>query len=163
MVSRLVAERAWENQRDVAVVRNFGPNTYCDPRALRLAYRNLPPRRVGVDRRSCEHYWRTVELFPDSEELFINRPYLAIPEALARGHVDAALWDSETGWPLASTEAVRFEPVPASPTDAAISEACLVILAENTLVYELMGRQLDPARIQADLEAVLRGEQLPLV
>jgi hypothetical protein len=162
VVSRFAAERAWENQRDVGVVRNFGPNTYCDPGTFRLAYRNLPPRRVGVDRRSCEHYWRTVEVFPQSEDLFINLPYLAIPEALARGDVDAALWGFDTAWPFPQAEGVKFEAIPPSPIDAAIGEACLVVLAKNSLVYELMARQLDPVRIKAGLEAVLRGEQLPL-
>lgn len=163
VVSRFAAERAWENQRDVVIVQSFGPNTYQDLSGLRLAHLRLPPRRVGVDRRSCEHYWRTVEVFPGCEELFVDVPYLAIPEALVRGEVDAALWDVNAGLSFEWPERVIFETVPSSPIDAALSEACVVVLGENTGICQLLAAQVDAGRVRAAFDAVMLGSELPRV
>jgi DNA-binding transcriptional ArsR family regulator len=136
VVSRFAAERAWQNQRDIVVARAFGAKTYCDPDAFRLAYKRRKVEKIGVDWRSCEHYWRTAEAFSNSEHLFVKIPYLEIPEALKRGEVDVALWDEETIWPL-DREGLTLKPVEPSPIDEAISEACVVVLAENRVVYEV--------------------------
>lgn len=163
VVSRFAAERAWNNQRDVVIVHGFGPNTYQDLGGLRLAHLRLPPQRVGVDRRSCEHYWRTVEVFPGCEELFVDVPYLAIPNALAKCEVDAALWDVNVELGFQWPEGVRFETVERRAIDEALSEACVVVLRENTAIRQLLATQVDVARVAATFEAVMLGRELPRV
>lgn len=140
LVSRFAAERAWENQRDVVIAKAFGCGTYCNPEAFRLLYRSRAVRRIGVDWRSCEHYWRTVAVFPGSENLFVRTRYLDIPEALKKGELDVGLWDAETVWPFEAEGVLEVETVPASEMDDAMSEACVVVLAGNKLVYDLLAR-----------------------
>lgn len=162
IVSRFAAERAWDNQHDVSIVYSFGTATYHNPEALRLVYRTLPPQRIGVDRRSCDHYWRTLELFPESEHLFINLPYPSIPEALAREEIDAALWYIDAPPPFPWPETIHLSPVLPSPLDDKISEACLVILATNVLLREFIIQQIDYETIQQSRVSVLSQERLPL-
>jgi transposase-like protein len=150
LVSRFAAERAWENQRDVVIVRNFGPGTYCDPASLKIGYRRFPPERIAVDWRSCEHYWRTVEAFPGAEGRFVRMPYLEIPSALERGDVDAGLWFSDTMWQLPQGEGIVFEEVRPSLMDRAMSEACLVVLSDNHLVRGLIERALGTGEISEE-------------
>jgi DNA-binding transcriptional ArsR family regulator len=162
VISRFSAERAWQNQQDVVVACNFGPNTYRDSRNFCIVRRTRTPVRVGVDYHSCDHYWRTLEVFPKTDYDFVNVPYSVLLEAVCRGEVDAAVWYGEAPAP-SRPPGIEMVPLEPSPTDNAIGEACLVVLAENTLLRELVARHVDPGRVYATLDAVLRGEELPSI
>lgn len=125
---------------------------------------DAPPRqgcRVAIDRHSFDHVAMTRAEFPDAR--FVGADYVRIPELVASGQVDAAVWHQTGVVPLLA--ATRVVVHPASPTNPAShpssSRACLVHRRDDTAVAQLLAAVIDGQQVAAIQRAVLGGETAP--
>jgi len=115
--------------------------------------------RVGIDRSSSDHVALTLSAFPDTTH--VDVPYLFIPEALARGEVDAAIWHRTTSSPVMTASGLDLHELSGAAPDPTLLEAVLAWRGEDTGVGSLLASTISVPRLRAVQREVMDGVRVP--
>lgn len=115
---------------------------------------------VAIDRRSSDHTALTRGEFPDAS--FVDVPYMFIPEAVAEGRVDAAVWHRTTSSPLVTAAGLSLHELSRGGDDNdSLSEAVIAWRTNDVGVGRLITTTLSPEQIRNVQGEVMRGVRVP--
>jgi hypothetical protein len=145
---RTLAPFTYYGRNAVVVITAVG----CEPK---------PRGRVPIDRRSYDHTALTEAEFPDAT--YVETPYLAIPEMVVAGEVDAAVWHQTSSSPLLVATGLEIHPLRRpSPADADGSScAALYWRVDDVAAATLIDEVLRPEDVQRIQQEVIAGERMP--
>lgn len=119
-----------------------------------------PSMRVAIDRGSSDHVALTLREFPNST--LVDMPYLFIPEAVANGQVDAAVWHRTTSSPLMTATGLSLHELSNTYGDSdALSEAVMAWRADDQGVERLIKSLISPLQVRSIQKEVMDGVRVP--
>lgn len=120
------------------------------------------PLRVGVDRSSYDHEMLTRHEFPDA--LLIPVHYTHIPQSIARGVIDAAIWNETARGPLTLGASLCLRPLahqPARDLAARLGSVTLLGRRGSVGVAALFRDYVDGATLGQIQREVIDGARIP--
>lgn len=160
----VLSTRAAEAARDDIAHFDLGDYTYYSRNAVVVirprGASSTPPLRVAIDHQSSDHTELTLREFPYAEH--VNVPYLFIPEAIANGSVDAAVWHKTTSSPLLTATGLDVrELTTPGPDPDPLNAASVAWRAADDGIGRLLTELLQPQRIREIQAQVMAGERIP--
>jgi hypothetical protein len=127
----------------------------------RTGERPEPGGRIAIDRYSSDHTLLTEAEFPSGR--YVDAHYIRIPEMVANGEVDAAVWHDSSASPLSAATDLDLHPLqrPLPADETVLSAAAIVSRAEEVGVHAALTAVLDVDRLMAVQRAVVAGEIVP--
>jgi hypothetical protein len=145
--------------------RALGPHTYYGQDAvvvITAAGREPDPHgRVPIDRNSYDHSALTEAEFPEAQ--LVDTPYLLIPELVASGGVDAAVWHQTSSSPLLTATGLAMHPLrhPSPADDAGLSCAALVWRTDDPGVGVVLAEAFETGLLEQIQREVMAGARVP--
>jgi hypothetical protein len=117
-------------------------------------------KRVPIDRNSPDHMALTQREFPNAE--LVDTPYLFIPELVAEGKLDAAVWHQTTSSPLLIASGLSLHPLsrPALDDDN-LDSAAIVHRANDAGVGRLLSEIFPSQELESIQKEVMDGTRIP--
>lgn len=126
----------------------------------RAARHRKRPRRVAIDSSSYDHTMLTKAEFPHAQ--YVDVHYIRIPQVVAQGEVDAAVWHTTSSSPLLAAVELQITPLARpSPDDGEMSCAALIWPAQAPAIRAVLGELIDIARLVRLQRQVIDGEKVP--
>ena len=106
-----------------------------------------PHGRVASDPASYDHAELTRAEFPHAQ--LVEAPYGRIPDLVARGDADAAVWHATSSSPLSTATGLRLHGLtnPSPADQGSMSRAALAWRADEPGMAALLDQLLDPATL----------------
>jgi hypothetical protein len=115
--------------------------------------------RVPIDRNSTDHAALTIREFPAAE--LIDTPYMLIPEMIAKGELDAAVWHRTTSSPLLTAVGLSVHQPQVLVPDDDLNRASLIWRQEDVGVGRLIADIFPPNQIETIQREVIAGVRVP--
>jgi hypothetical protein len=120
------------------------------------------PTRTGlvpIDRNSPDHAALTTSEFPDAT--FVDTPYLLIPELVADGRLDAAIWHQTTSSPLLTASGLAIHETTRVKPDSEFGRAAIIWREDDRAVARLIDEVFPVGELELVQRAVIKGELVP--
>ncbi|WP_279155957.1 GntR family transcriptional regulator YhfZ [Obesumbacterium proteus] len=159
VVSRLAAQSYLEKD-DVRMVLELGPHTYVGEHKLICRAGNPPIKRVGLDPRSADQRIMTDVYFAGQSVEILDVPYHECLTRIAKGDIDAVIWNVTNDVDLAAYGLVA-KPLVGDPRFTEASEAVVLTRADDIPIQQLLRTVVDKKELLAHQQRVLAGVQEP--
>lgn len=160
VVSKLSAQRYLE-AGDLAIAMALGPHSYVSEHRLicRQGERKAL-RRVGLDSRSTDQKVMTEAYFQNQAIELVNVSYHDCLSLIARGEIDAAIWnvDSETQLATLGLESSALED---NARFIEATQAVILTRADDYPVMQLVQMQVNQETLLAHQQRVVNGLEEP--
>ena len=160
VVSRLAAG-SYLAQNGLCIALMLGPHTYVGEHQLICRQgESQQVKRVGLDNRSADQKIMTEACFGDRTVELIDLPYHESLQRIAKGNVDAVVWNvvAEAELAVLGLEAI---PLTNDPRFLQATEAVVLTRAEDYPMQQLLRAVVDKGELLAHQQRVVRGEQEP--
>lgn len=153
VVSATAAQRAQAETPGFRVFRRLAPGSYYAPDSMVvIAAPHVEDKEqigvIGIDPSSIDHALLSRAEFRDRPVRTVECSYENIPELVAAGELDGAVWH-RTSAGFGDTDALRVYPLGgARPVAAAMSEACLVTHDKAPEVAVVLSISLQASRLE---------------
>lgn len=164
-VDFLISSTAFASQHPDLDSVEFPEHTYYQDNAVVVitAAGSTPnPRgRIAIDRTSFDHTTLTKNEFPHGD--FIDSHYLFIPDMIASGAVDAAVWHQTSLSPLLQSVGLSVHPLtrPHHSSQRDIDRAAIAWRRDDAAVSRIVRTIFDRDRIATVQADVIRGVRTP--
>lgn len=160
VVSRLAAE-SYLAQDGLRIALALGPHTYVGEHQLICRQgQSEPVKRVGLDNRSADQKIMTEACFGDRDVELIDLPYHESLQRIAKGDVDAVIWNVVADAELAVL-GLQATPLTNDPRFLQATEAVVLTRAEDYPMQQLLCAVVNKEALLAHQQRVASGEQEP--
>lgn len=115
--------------------------------------------RVPIDPGSPDHTMLTLQEFPDAQH--IETPYMFIPELVANGQLDAAVWHRTASSPLLTATGLSIHAPRAPLSNDELNRAALIWRADDVGVGKVIHAVFAPEKIESIQRDVMGGKRIP--
>ena len=160
VVSRLAAESYLAQDR-LRITLALGPHTYVGEHQLICRKgESATVKRVGLDNRSADQKIMTEACFGDRDVELIDMPYHESLQRIAKGDVDAVIWNVVAEAELAVL-GLEATPLTNDPRFLQATEAVVLTRAEDYPMQQLLRAVVNKEALLAHQQRVANGEQEP--
>lgn len=160
VVSRLAAESYLAQDR-LRITLALGPHTYVGEHQLICRKGgSVTVKRVGLDNRSADQKIMTEACFGDRDVELIDMPYHESLQRIAKGDVDAVIWNVVAEAELAVL-GLEATPLTNDPRFLQATEAVVLTRAEDYPMQQLLRAVVNKEALLAHQQRVANGEQEP--
>ena len=160
VVSRLAAE-SYLAQDGLRIALALGPHTYVGEHQLICRKgESGGVKRVGLDNHSADQKIMTEACFGGQDVELIDLPYHESLQRIAKGDVDAVIWNVAAAAELAVL-GLEATPLTDDPRFLQATEAVVLIRADDYPMLQLLRAVVDKAALLAHQQRVANGEQEP--
>lgn len=160
VVSRLAAE-SYLAQDGLRITLALGPHTYVGEHQLICRKgESADVKRVGLDNRSADQKIMTEACFGDRDVELIDMPYHESLQRIAKGDVDAVIWNVVAEAELAVL-GLEATPLTNDPRFLQATEAVVLTRAEDYPMQQLLRAVVNKEALLAHQQRVANGEQEP--
>lgn len=160
VVSRLAAE-SYLAQDGLRITLALGPHTYVGEHQLICRKgESADVKRVGLDNRSADQKIMTEACFGNRDVELIDMPYHESLQRIAKGDVDAVIWNVVAEAELAVL-GLEATPLTNDPRFLQATEAVVLTRAEDYPMQQLLRAVVNKEALLAHQQRVANGEQEP--
>ncbi|HGV9225563.1 GntR family transcriptional regulator YhfZ [Citrobacter amalonaticus] len=160
VVSRLAAE-SYLAQDGLRITLALGPHTYVGEHQLICRKsESADVKCVGLDNRSADQKIMTEACFGDRDVELIDMPYHESLQRIAKGDVDAVIWNVVAEAELAVL-GLEATPLTNDPRFLQATEAVVLTRAEDYPMQQLLRAVVNKEALLAHQQRVANGEQEP--
>ena len=160
VVSRLAAE-SYLAQDGLRITLALGPHTYFGEHQLICRKgESADVKRVGLDNRSADQKIMTEACFGNRNVELIDMPYHESLQRIAKGDVDAVIWNVVAEAELAVL-GLEATPLTNDPRFLQATEAVVLTRAEDYAMQQLLRAVVNKEALLAHQQRVANGEQEP--
>ncbi|MGV3984696.1 GntR family transcriptional regulator YhfZ [Citrobacter portucalensis] len=160
VVSRLAAE-SYLAQDGLRITLALGPHTYVGEHQLICRKgESADVKRVGLDNRSADQKIMTEACFGNRGVELIDMPYHESLQRIAKGDVDAVIWNVVAEAELAVL-GLEATPLTNDPRFLQATEAVVLTRAEDYPMQQLLRAVVNKEALLAHQQRVANGEQEP--
>ncbi|EPG6282533.1 GntR family transcriptional regulator YhfZ [Citrobacter freundii] len=160
VVSRLAAE-SYFAQDGLRITLALGPHTYVGEHQLICRKgESADVKRVGLDNRSADQKIMTEACFGNRDVELIDMPYHESLQRIAKGDVDAVIWNVVAEAELAVL-GLEATPLTNDPRFLQATEAVVLTRAEDYAMQQLLRAVVNKEALLAHQQRVANGEQEP--
>ncbi|EML9400003.1 hypothetical protein RVY20_003080 [Citrobacter freundii] len=160
VVSRLAAE-SYLAQDGLRITLALGPHTYVGEHQLICRKgESAVVKRVGLDNRSADQKIMTEAYFGNRNVELIDMPYHESLQRIAKGDVDAVIWNVVAEAELAVL-GLEATPLTNDPRFLQATEAVVLTRAEDYAMQQLLRAVVNKEALLAHQQRVANGEQEP--
>ncbi len=160
VVSRLAAE-SYLAQDGLRITLALGPHTYVGEHQLICRKgESADVKRVGLDNRSAVQKIMTEACFGNRDVELIDMPYHESLQRIAKGDVDAVIWNVVAEAELAVL-GLEATPLTNDPRFLQATEAVVLTRAEDYAIQQLLRAVVNKEALLAHQQRVANGEQEP--
>lgn len=160
VVSRLAAE-SYLAQDGLRITLALGPHTYVGEHQLICRKgESADVKRVGLDNRSADQKIMTEACFGNRDVELIDMPYHESLQRIAKGDVDAVIWNVVAEAELAVL-GLEATPLTNDPQFLQATEAVVLTRAEDYAMQQLLRAVVNKEALLAHQQRVANGEQEP--
>lgn len=160
VVSRLAAE-SYLAQDGLRITLALGPHTYVGEHQLICRKgESADVKRVGLDNRSADQKIMTEACFGNRDVELIDMPYHESLQRIAKGDVDAVIWNVVAEAELAVL-GLEATPLTNDPRFLQATEAVVLTRAEDYAMQQLLRAVVNKEALLAHQQRVANGEQEP--
>lgn len=160
VVSRLAAE-SYLAQAGLRITLALGPHTYVGEHQLICRKgESANVKRVGLDNRSADQKIMTEACFGNRDVELIDMPYHESLQRIAKGDVDAVIWNVVAEAELAVL-GLEATPLTNDPRFLQATEAVVLTRAEDYPMQQLLRAVVNKEALLAHQQRVANGEQEP--
>ena len=160
VVSRLAAESYLAQDR-LRITLALGPHTYVGEHQLICRKgESATVKRVGLDNRSADQKIMTEACFGNRDVELIDMPYHESLQRIAKGDVDAVIWNVVAEAELAVL-GLEATPLTNDPRFLQATEAVVLTRAEDYPMQQLLRAVVNKEALLAHQQRVANGEQEP--
>lgn len=160
VVSRLAAE-SYLAQAGLRITLALGPHTYVGEHQLICRKgESANVKRVGLDNRSADQKIMTEACFGNRDVKLIDMPYHESLQRIAKGDVDAVIWNVVAEAELAVL-GLEATPLTNDPRFLQATEAVVLTRAEDYPMQQLLRAVVNKEALLAHQQRVANGEQEP--
>lgn len=160
VVSRLAAE-SYLAKDGLRITLALGPHTYVGEHQLICRKgESADVQRVGLDNRSADQKIMTEACFGDRDVELIDMPYHESLQRIAKGDVDAVIWNVVAEAELAVL-GLEATPLTNDPRFLQATEAVVLTRAEDYPMQQLLRAVVNKEALLAHQQRVANGEQEP--
>lgn len=160
VVSRLAAE-SYLAQDGLRITLALGPHTYVGEHQLICRKgESADVKRVGLDNRSADQKIMTEACFGNRDVELIDMPYHESLQRIAKGDVDAVIWNVVAEAELAVL-GLEATPLTNDPRFLQATEAVVLTRAEDYAMQQLLRAVVNKEALLAHQQCVANGEQEP--
>ena len=160
VVSRLAAESYLAQDR-LRITLALGPHTYVGEHQLICRKgESADVKRVGLDNRSADQKIMTEACFGNRNVELIDMPYHESLQRIAKGDVDAVIWNVVAEAELAVL-GLEATPLTNDPRFLQATEAVVLTRAEDYAMQQLLRAVVNKEALLAHQQRVANGEQEP--
>ncbi len=160
VVSRLAAE-SYLAQDGLRITLALGPHTYVGEHQLICRKgESAVVKRVGLDNRSADQKIMTEACFGNRNVELIDMPYHESLQRIAKGDVDAVIWNVVAEAELAVL-GLEATPLTNDPRFLQATEAVVLTRAEDYAMQQLLRAVVNKEALLAHQQRVANGEQEP--
>ena len=167
VTSRLAFDRMRAEGYDIVLAKRLGPGTWIENHVLVLRDDSMsaiqPGMRVGVDHQSFDHLALVQRVCEEQDVEFVDIGYMQIRSALARGQIDATVWnvDDFAIRPTPSFKTVSADEAGFGDLYELYSDAVVVVAQEQQGLINLLDAVLDIEQFHAVQSEVATRKRLP--
>jgi hypothetical protein len=160
VVSRLAAE-SYLPQSGLCIALTLGPHTYVGEHQL-ICRKGESDRiqRVGLDNRSADQKIMTEACFGGRDITLVDLPYHESLQRIAKGDVDAVIWNVVAGAELAVL-GLEATPLTNDPRFLQATEAVVLTRTDDYPMQQLLHAVVDKEALLVHQQRVVNGEQEP--
>ncbi|HAT2338123.1 TPA: hypothetical protein I8206_001766 [Citrobacter freundii] len=160
VVSRLAAE-SYLAQDGLRITLALGPHTYVGEHQLICRKgESADVKRVGLDNRSADQKIMTEACFGNRDVELIDMPYHESLQRIAKGDVDAVIWNVVAEAELAVL-GLEATPLTNDPRFLQATETVVLTRAEDYAIQQLLRAVVNKEALLAHQQRVANGEQEP--
>ncbi len=160
VVSRLAAE-SYLAQDGLRITLALGPHTYVGEHQLICRKgESADVKRVGLDNRSADQKIMTEACFGNRDVELIDMPYHESLQRIAKGDVDAVIWNVVAEAELAVL-GLEATPLTNDPRFLQATEAVVLTRAEDYAMQQLLRAVVNKEALLTHQQRVANGEQEP--
>lgn len=160
VVSRLAAE-SYLAQDGLRITLALGPHTYVGEHQLICRKgESADVKRVGLDNRSADQKIMSEACFGNRDVELIDMPYHESLQRIAKGDVDAVIWNVVAEAELAVL-GLEATPLTNDPRFLQATEAVVLTRAEDYAMQQLLRAVVNKEALLAHQQRVANGEQEP--
>ena len=160
VVSRLAAE-SYLAQDGLRITLALGPHTYVGEHQLICRKgESADVKHVGLDNRSADQKIMTEACFGNRDVELIDMPYHESLQRIAKGDVDAVIWNVVAEAELAVL-GLEATPLTNDPRFLQATEAVVLTRAEDYAMQQLLRAVVNKEALLAHQQRVANGEQEP--
>ncbi|MDJ3787414.1 hypothetical protein LEI94_23195 [Salmonella enterica] len=160
VVSRLAAQ-SYLNKGELFMALELGPHTYVSEHKLIYRAGEMEKiKRAGLDPRSADQLIMTDIYFSGQAVERVDVPYHECLYRIAKGDIDAAIWNVNNEVDLHSLGLVA-EPLSGDPRFVQASETVVLTRSDDVFIQQLLSTVVNKNELLAHQQRVLKGEQEP--
>ena len=160
VVSRLAAE-SYLAQDGLRITLALGPHTYVgEHQRICRKGESADVKHVGLDNRSADQKIMTEACFGNRDVELIDMPYHESLQRIAKGDVDAVIWNVVAEAELAVL-GLEATPLTNDPRFLQATEAVVLTRAEDYAMQQLLRAVVNKEALLAHQQRVANGEQEP--
>jgi hypothetical protein len=165
VMSQLTAQYYIDAGENIRIIKTFGGYSYVGKHVLLMRddssgnMDNFDNCKVGIDNSSVDQKTLTMNYFANKNVEYVPLVYSQIISYLRSGIIDAAIWNLDD-IDLAGNH-LHYRSLEDKNLDIGDTEAAVVCLTDNSLVYEVLKRMLDIDKVLEFQKNVLADKIMP--